>query len=141
MQKARVNSSQNCVTCAETALCPLLVCLHRALRHPASMRRKYIFCDIDKCMLNVLDQTAKGGEAFYRPGCKAVKSVESQPTFQRNIPPPSLLAICFMLACCSAYFSTLKMEAICSSETSDDSQRATWRYIPEDGTLLNINGF
>jgi hypothetical protein len=31
----------------------------------------------------------------------------------------------------------LKMEAICFSETSVDSQRTTWRYIPEDGTLHN----
>jgi hypothetical protein len=29
------------------------------------------------------------------------------------------------------------MEAICSSETSVDFQRATLRYIPEDGTLHN----
>jgi hypothetical protein len=27
------------------------------------------------------------------------------------------------------------MEAICSSETSVDTQWTTWRYIPEDGTL------
>jgi hypothetical protein len=32
-------------------------------------------------------------------------------------------------------FSTLKMEAICSSETSVDVQRTTRRYIPEDSTL------
>jgi hypothetical protein len=32
-------------------------------------------------------------------------------------------------------FSTLKMEAKCSSETSVDTQRTTRRYIPEDGTL------
>jgi hypothetical protein len=31
-------------------------------------------------------------------------------------------------------FSTLKMEAICSSETSVGIQRTTQRYIPEDGT-------
>jgi hypothetical protein len=30
---------------------------------------------------------------------------------------------------------TLKLEAICSSETSVDSHRITWRYIPEDKTL------
>jgi hypothetical protein len=30
-------------------------------------------------------------------------------------------------------FSTLKMEAICSSETSFDTQRTTRRYRPEDG--------
>jgi hypothetical protein len=31
--------------------------------------------------------------------------------------------------------STLKMEAICSSETSVDTQRTTWQYIPEVDTL------
>jgi hypothetical protein len=34
-------------------------------------------------------------------------------------------------------FSTLKMEAIFSSETSVDPQQTTRRYIPEDGTLHN----
>jgi hypothetical protein len=33
-------------------------------------------------------------------------------------------------------FSALKMDAICSSERSVDTQRTTQRYIPEDGTLL-----
>jgi hypothetical protein len=33
-------------------------------------------------------------------------------------------------------FSALKMEAICSSETSVDTQQTIWRYIPEDYTLL-----
>jgi hypothetical protein len=37
----------------------------------------------------------------------------------------------------SAYLSTLKMNAICSSETSVGTQRTTRRYIPEDGTLHN----
>jgi hypothetical protein len=32
-------------------------------------------------------------------------------------------------------FSTLKMEAIYSFETPVDTQRTTWRYIPEDGAL------
>jgi hypothetical protein len=32
--------------------------------------------------------------------------------------------------------STLKMEAICSSETSIETQRTTRRHIPEDDTLL-----
>jgi hypothetical protein len=36
---------------------------------------------------------------------------------------------------CSAYVSTLKMEAICSSETSVDFQRTIQRYTPEDCTL------
>jgi hypothetical protein len=29
----------------------------------------------------------------------------------------------------------MKMETICSSETSVDTQRSTWRHIPEDDTL------
>jgi hypothetical protein len=38
-----------------------------------------------------------------------------------------------VLVSCSAYFSTL----ICSSETSVDFQRTTWRYIPQDSSLRN----
>jgi hypothetical protein len=41
----------------------------------------------------------------------------------------------FTLVFCAAYSSALKMEAICSSETSVDIQRTTQRYIPEDSTL------
>jgi hypothetical protein len=33
--------------------------------------------------------------------------------------------------------STLKMKAICSSETSVDTRRTTRCYIPEDGTIHN----
>jgi hypothetical protein len=43
----------------------------------------------------------------------------------------------FTLVSCSAYFSTLKMEAIFYSETSVDTQLTTRRYIPEDSTLHN----
>jgi hypothetical protein len=42
----------------------------------------------------------------------------------------TLLATCFMLVSCMAYFSTLKMEATCSSETPVDFQRTTRCYIP-----------
>jgi hypothetical protein len=44
----------------------------------------------------------------------------------------------FTLVTCLAYFLILKMEVICSSKTSIDTQRTTRRYIPEDGTLQNI---
>jgi hypothetical protein len=60
----------------------------------------------------------------------------SQPTFRRNISPPS--STCHLLSrwfLAHLMFSTLKMEAICSSETPVDFQRTTRRYIPEDGTL------
>jgi hypothetical protein len=43
----------------------------------------------------------------------------------------------FMLVSCLAYSSVLKMETICSSETSVDPQRATRRYIQEGRTLHN----
>jgi hypothetical protein len=42
----------------------------------------------------------------------------------------------FPLVSCLAYSSILKMEVICSSETSFDFQRTTWRYVAEDRTLL-----
>jgi hypothetical protein len=41
---------------------------------------------------------------------------------------------CHLLSC-MAYTSTLKMEAICSSESSVDFQRTTRRYITEYRTL------
>jgi hypothetical protein len=63
--------------------------------------------------------------------------VESQPTFRRNISPPSSGSK-NTLGSCSEYFSALKMKAICSSEKSVDFQRTTRPYIPEDGTLQNV---
>jgi hypothetical protein len=44
--------------------------------------------------------------------------------------PPALT-----LVSCSTYYSTLKMEAMCSSETSVDFQRTTRCSIPDDSTL------
>jgi hypothetical protein len=43
----------------------------------------------------------------------------------------ALLATCFRLISCSAYFSTLNMEATYSSETSVDFRQIARRYIPE----------
>jgi hypothetical protein len=42
-----------------------------------------------------------------------------------------------MLVSSSAYSSTLKIEAACSSETSIDFQWTRQRYIPEDRILNN----
>jgi hypothetical protein len=47
----------------------------------------------------------------------------------------------FTLASCSAYSSTLKMGAICSSELLVDFQWATRHYIPEDNTLHDVCSF
>jgi hypothetical protein len=40
----------------------------------------------------------------------------------------------FMLVYCVVYPSTLKINAMCSSETSDDFHRARPCYVPEDIT-------
>jgi hypothetical protein len=48
----------------------------------------------------------------------------------RSLPPA------LTLVSCSTY-STLKNEAICSSETSVEFQLTTRPYIPEDNTLHN----
>jgi hypothetical protein len=48
----------------------------------------------------------------------------------------SKLAACFMLVSCLTYSSTLKMDAICSSETCVEFHRTTRHYIPEGRTLF-----
>jgi hypothetical protein len=50
-----------------------------------------------------------------------------------------LIAACFMLVSCLAYFLTLKMEATGSSKTSVDFQQTTEHYIPEDITECHNN--
>jgi hypothetical protein len=47
------------------------------------------------------------------------------------------LATCLLAGSCEIIFSTLKMEAICSSETSVETQQTTPRHIPEYDTLHN----
>jgi hypothetical protein len=49
------------------------------------------------------------------------------------------LATC-LLAASLNYSTTLKMEAIRSSETSGTTQRTTWRHIPEEDTLQIQSG-
>jgi hypothetical protein len=46
------------------------------------------------------------------------------------IPPATCLLVGLL-----DFSSTLKMEALCSSETSVATQRTTRRHIPEDNTL------
>jgi hypothetical protein len=46
----------------------------------------------------------------------------------------------YPLVSCSAYLFTLKMEAICSSETPVDTQRTTRRYISHAIERLNGRG-
>jgi hypothetical protein len=44
------------------------------------------------------------------------------------------VATCLLAGFAEPIFSTLKMEAICSSETSVETRRTTRRHIPEDDT-------
>jgi hypothetical protein len=55
----------------------------------------------------------------------------------RNVSTCILLATCLLDGLLN-YSSTLKMEAIRSSETSGATQRTTRSHIPEDDTLENI---
>jgi hypothetical protein len=83
---------------------------------------------------------------FYILGHNAVKSAESEPTFRRNMSlpylrtnnKPSMKSAWKHVESrvCSDYYSALKMEATCTSETSMDFQR-TRRYIPENRNLHN----
>jgi hypothetical protein len=70
-------------------------------------------------LLNVIAKILN--EKYQLLGYNAM-SVECQPTFRRNISPPS---------------SILKMEAVCSSETSVDTQQTTRGYILEVDTIHN----
>jgi hypothetical protein len=54
---------------------------------------------------------------------------------QKGIMFATCLFACWFLA--ELISSTLKMEAICSYETSVDTQLTTRRYIPEDNTHHN----
>jgi hypothetical protein len=74
-------------------------------------------------------------DQFYLLGYDAVyvKSVESQPTYRRD-----MSATCFILVSFLAYYSTMNMEAKYFSETLVDFQRTTWHDIPEDSFLHNL---
>jgi hypothetical protein len=48
-----------------------------------------------------------------------------------------LYTVCFLVLSCLVHSSTLKTEAVCSSETSVDFYQTTWHYTPEDSTLHN----
>jgi hypothetical protein len=72
-------------------------------------------------------------EELYLLGYNAMHSVESQPTFRRNMSPPSSGSKnkpsnkISVKAGWLAYFSTLLLEVTCSTETSVDFQRTTRR--------------
>jgi hypothetical protein len=88
------------------------------------------FWDITPCSLLSVKWRFGGIYRLHLQGRKHINSAKNQGE-SRCLPPV------FTLVSCLTYFSTLKMEATCSSETSVDTQQTTRRYIPEDGTLYN----
>jgi hypothetical protein len=66
-----------------------------------------------------------GGDIFLRNvGCNSTDYTAS-------------LSTCVLAVFAEPISSTLKMEALCSSETSVSTQLTTRRHIPEDNTLHN----
>jgi hypothetical protein len=83
--------------------------------------RSSIFWDTRPC--NIWDSHSGCYEEFCLLECNAVWA---------------LLGICFTLISYLAYSSALNLEATSSTETSEDFQRSTRRYISEDITLQYV---
>jgi hypothetical protein len=90
----------------------------------ASIKKSTIFWDIMPCSLLKVNRRFGRTYRLHLQGRRIRQAREEL-----------CLPYAFTVLSCSAYSSTLKMEAICSSETSVGFQRTTWRYIPEDSTL------
>jgi hypothetical protein len=91
----------------------------------AVVMKNTIFWDITPC--SPLSVNRFGGIYRLHLPCRRIRRarLQSESSWKAEL--------CFTLVSCSAYSSTLKIEAICSSETVD-TQRTTRCYIPEDST-------
>jgi hypothetical protein len=87
----------------------------------AVVMKSTIFWDITPCSLLKVNRRFGGTYRLHLQGRRTSRA--------SNLPPA------FTLVSCSVHSSTLKMEAICSSETSIDFQRTTWHCISEESTL------
>jgi hypothetical protein len=114
------------------------------------LKRDLNFWDTLTMMFRILGFHIGGYEDIYLLEYNAMQSVQSQPTFRRNIWLPSsrsknklskkpelCLPPAFTLIPCLVYSSILKVEVTCSSKMSSDFQRIMQRYIPEDRNLLH----
>jgi hypothetical protein len=91
----------------------------------AVLMKSTIFWDITPCIPLSVNRRLGGTNRLNLKGRK----------IKRWTKPARNQVTSLQVVSCSAIFFTLKMEAICSSETSVDTQRTTLRCIPEDGTL------
>jgi hypothetical protein len=85
--------------------------------------KSFVFWDIKLCDTVKVNRSF-GGKPPPSSGLKRMSSKKR-----------ALLVSCILLVSCLAFFSALKVGAICSSETSDDFHPITRRYIREDRTL------
>jgi hypothetical protein len=92
----------------------------------AVVMRSIIFRDVTPCSLLRCNRRFGGTYRLHLQGRR--KNFQQEPACH-------LLTCWFLL---KMFSSTLKMEAICSSETSVASQQTTRRHIPEDDTLQSI---
>jgi hypothetical protein len=74
----------------------------------------------------------------YLLGCTVIQSVESRPTFQRLHIQDRRITREQYTSMKSGSKLTLKMYAICSSETSTEFQRTTRCDVPEDRNLFRF---
>jgi hypothetical protein len=73
---------------------------------------------------------------WYTMSCSPLKANRSfRGKGRLHIQAELFLQPAFKQVSCLAYSSTLNVEARCSSETSVDFQRITWRYMQENRTL------
>jgi hypothetical protein len=85
-----------------------------------------VFWDIMPCSPLKVKRRFGGTNCLHLQG-QRIRRARNQS--ELSLPPA------FTLVSCSAYSSTLKIEAICSSQTSVYFQQMTRRYIPEYSTL------
>jgi hypothetical protein len=91
-----------------------------------------VFWDITLCSPLKVNRRFGGTYRLHLQGRRISRAINQQ---EAVASPRLCWSTAFTLVSCSAYYSTLNMEAICSSETSVDFQRTTQRYIPEDNIL------
>jgi hypothetical protein len=95
------------------------------------------FLETKRIMPKVLFDVTR--TSFFPKGVKGSKFPKFEavvlPKGEREGHEVGKFAACFILVLCFAYSLTMKMGAICYSETSVAFNRPTWRYIPEHRNL------
>jgi hypothetical protein len=88
--------------------------------------KSIIFWDMTPCSPLKVNRRFGGTYLFHLQGRKNRLSKK---------PASKQVAFCLLADFAEPISSTLKMEATCFSETSVETQRITWRHIPEDDIL------